>query len=153
MSKILFSLSSSWTKAIYGKDTLFIKTYKDILTAPITKLKSIIDNTFPSTLKIATIIPIHKTGNKQDINNYRPNSTLPVFSKAIEKVVTEQLAQHLEDNGLLHPMQFGFRANHSTETACCLLTDNKTQSGQRRSCRCNIFRSPIQLVIPYYSSS
>lgn len=130
VNKVLSSLSSSQSKDIFGMDTLFIKTYKDILTPPITKLinQSIAENTFPNTLKTATIIPIHKAGNKQDINNYRPISILPVLSKPLEKVVTEQLTQHLEDEGLLHPMQFGFRANHSTETACCLLTETIKQS-------------------------
>lgn len=85
--------------------------------------QSIVENTFPNALKTATVTPIHKAGDKQDIDNYRPISILPVVSKALEKVVVEQLTQHLEAEGLLHPMQFGFRANHSTETACCLLIE------------------------------
>lgn len=37
----------------------------------------------------------------------------------LEKVVAEQLKSHFERENLLHPIQFGFRTHHSTETACC----------------------------------
>ncbi|KAK7929854.1 hypothetical protein WMY93_006249 [Mugilogobius chulae] len=60
-------------------------------------------------------------GDKKDVNNYRPISIISVISKTLDKVVSEQLTQHLEAEEVLHAMQFGFRANHSTETACCLL--------------------------------
>lgn len=39
-------------------------------------------------------------------------------------MVAEQLTTHLENEALLHPMQFGFRTNHSTETACCHLMES-----------------------------
>jgi hypothetical protein len=62
------------------------------------------------------------------INNYRPISILsilPIISKAAEKVVAEQLMDHLDTSGFsLHPMQFGFRANHSNELANCYSLGN-----------------------------
>ncbi len=60
--------------------------------------------------------------------NYRPINLLPFLSKVLEKVVSEQFLHHLETNNLLHPLQFGFRHNHSTETATCLLLENIKQS-------------------------
>ena len=37
----------------------------------------------------------------------------------------EQLTEHLNSSPFkLHPMQFGFRANHSTETAICSFVEN-----------------------------
>ena len=42
---------------------------------------------FPKVLKISKITPIHKKGNKELIENYRPVSTLPVFGKKIEKLI------------------------------------------------------------------
>ncbi len=68
--------------------------------------------------------PIFKSGNSDDMVNYRPISLLPVLSKVLEKVVSEQFLRHLENNNLLHPLQFGFRHNYSTETATCLLLEN-----------------------------
>ncbi len=56
--------------------------------------------------------------------NYWPISILPVVSKIVEKWVAKLLIQHLnKSNNLFHPMQFGFRAHHSTETANCLFLE------------------------------
>ena len=61
-----------------------------------------------------------KSGDAEITSNYRPISLLPV----LEKIVSEQLMHHLETNHYLHPLQFGFRRNHSTESATCFLTEN-----------------------------
>ena len=47
------------------------------------------------------------------------------MSKISEKCVAEQFTEHLSSSPFtLHPMQFGFRANHSTETANCFFVEN-----------------------------
>lgn len=121
VNKILSTLTNSKAKDIYGLDTAFLKTHKESLTVPLTKVlnKSINESIFPSALKLAIVTPVYKSGDKQEVNNYRPISILPVISKVIEKLVVEQLIAHLDSKAFLHPMQFGFRKKHSTETACC----------------------------------
>ena len=57
------------------------------------------------------------------MNNYRPISLLPVFSKIFEKVVQNQLYEYLISNNLLFESQHGFRENYSTETATIELVD------------------------------
>ena len=47
--------------------------------------KSVISESFPSMWREAKIKPLFKTGDKDDINNYRPISILPTISKLIEK--------------------------------------------------------------------
>ena len=42
---------------------------------------------FPSVLKIAKVIPIHKKQSKVDYTNYRSISLLPNIEKAIEKLM------------------------------------------------------------------
>ena len=49
--------------------------------------------------------------------NYRPVSVLPAFSKIFERVVYDQLYQHLLENNILSDKQYGFRKGKSTETA------------------------------------
>ena len=68
----------------------------------------------PSQLKIAKVIPIHKSGDKGCMDNYRPISLLSTFSKLIEKIVSNRLTQFFKDSNIISKWQFGFRENHST---------------------------------------
>jgi len=45
----------------------------------------------PDEIKIAKVIPIFKAGEKCKVDNYRPISILPFFSKFFEKIVYERL--------------------------------------------------------------
>lgn len=124
---IISSLNCSRAKDVYGMDTIFIKTHKEALIPPITKIinQSIIDGVFPSAWKTAAITPVYKPGDNMTISNYRPISILPSVSKIAEKWISEQITFHLNATSFtLHPMQFGFRKHHSTETANCFLLEN-----------------------------
>jgi hypothetical protein len=65
----------------------------------------------------ATIRPLFKKGNKDDINNYRPISILTSFSKLFEKVMQTRLLKHLTDNNILVKEQYGFRTNLKTDNS------------------------------------
>lgn len=41
----------------------------------------------PSEWKQAKIVPLFKSGNKDELDNYRPISILPILSKILEKAV------------------------------------------------------------------
>ena len=50
--------------------------------------KNCIDTgTFSDIWKKPNIIPVHKKGDKQVVNNYRPVSLLPTFWKILEKLL------------------------------------------------------------------
>jgi len=49
------------------------------------------------------------------------------MSKILEKIVSEHLTQYLETHQYIHPQQYGFRQNHSTESAICTLLENVVQ--------------------------
>ena len=57
--------------------------------------KSISKGQFPDTLKVAKLIPIHKSGAQDDPANYRPISILSILSKILEKHVTKHLFAYL----------------------------------------------------------
>ena len=64
-----------------------------------------------------------KKANNVDIGNFRPISLLNSISKIIEKCVFNQLFKYFETNNLFYPSQYGYRKDHSTETACLELID------------------------------
>ena len=84
---------------------------------------SIVTSSFPSLYKHSLISPIFKSGDPDDVNNYRPIAILSVVSKVIEKIISNQLKEFLEENKLLSETQHGFRAKLSTETALVKVTD------------------------------
>ena len=75
--------------------------------------------TFPKCLKQGSITPVHKKGNPQLLENYRPISTLPCFGKIFEKVIYKRLYTYsfFASNQLIDENQFGFRSKHSTSHA------------------------------------
>ncbi len=84
---------------------------------------SIVTGVFPTSWKHALVVPLFKSGNSNDMNNYRPIYLLPILSKILEKIVADQLIQFLECNNLLSITQHGFRPRLSTETALTVITD------------------------------
>ncbi len=65
-------------------------------------------STFPDAWKVAKVTPIFKSGDKNNENNYRPISVLPVISRLFEKIVYNQLYNYLNESLLLSPEQSGF---------------------------------------------
>ena len=72
---------------------------------------------FPAILKVGNITPIFKKGDSQLFDNYRPVSTIPIFSKIFEKLIYNRLYSYLVSKNILYEKQFGFRKSHSTSHA------------------------------------
>ena len=64
--------------------------------------RSLKNREFPALWKTARVIPIFK-GSKNAKENYRPILVLPVVSRLFERLVYNQLYQHLNTNDLLVP--------------------------------------------------
>ena len=82
----------------------------------------------PDEWKQARVVPLHKSGGREVMDNYRPISILPVISKIAEKAVNVQLQQYLNQHGLLNSFQSGFRRYHSTQTAVTYFCDTIRRS-------------------------
>jgi len=82
----------------------------------------------PLSMKTAKVIPLLKSGDPSDVNNYRPISLLSSFGKILEKIVANKLVFFLESNNLLSKNQFGFRKNHSTVHPMMLLLNYLTKA-------------------------
>ena len=77
----------------------------------------------PHEWKKALIVPLYKSGGRENTDKYRPISILSVLSNILEKIVNFQLQQYLKKFDLLSPAQSGFRQHHSTESAVSYFTD------------------------------
>lgn len=119
IEKIILGLKSDSATGWDNISSKFLKMSKDILVRPLTRLINLcIDyGIFPTAFKKAIIHPIHKSGDKHSLNNYRPISILTSLSKVFEKLLNSRLLSYLNTNSLLSNQQFGFRAGISTEDA------------------------------------
>ena len=77
----------------------------------------------PNKMKIGRIVPVYKIGDRHLFSNHRPITLLPCFSKILEKILYNRIANHINKNTLLTNAQYGFRSNHSCELALIELHD------------------------------
>lgn len=85
-------------------------------------------NCFPSTFKTAKVIPLPKSKDLTDMNNFRPISILSSLSKPLEKHVHRHLLKYLDRFNLIHVYQSGFRPKHSCQTALTCFIDRLLSS-------------------------
>ena len=74
-------------------------------------------DTIPALWKTAFVLPLHKKGSSDDLNNHRPISKLPRLVKVLERRVNNQLRSFLSGHAILNVFQSGFRPGHSTVSA------------------------------------
>ena len=97
----------------------FLKLALPYIVEPLTHAynQCIKQNSFPSSLKTAKIIPLPKGSHCKEPGDFRPISILPILAKPLEKHVQKCLLEYMENNNLFHEFQSGFRENHSCSSA------------------------------------
>ena len=123
--EILKTLDIKKAVGIDGLDTKLLKEAAPIVSEQLTRMFnfSLRTGQIPNEWKTAKVTPIHKGGDKQDPNNYRPISIIPIVMKVLERVVHDQLHAHFSDHSLFVKQQSGFRKNHSTNTVLTHFSD------------------------------
>ena len=88
---------------------------------------------FLQLLKIASVTPIIKSGDTDNLLNYRPTSILPIFSKIFEKAAYKRLFSFCTTHNIFYKCQYGFipklnstlalvdLINHSVNASCTFL--------------------------------
>ena len=112
-----FQVHGLITKSANGKATGFdlvssrlLKIASPVISTHLTEIfiQCIEHRTFPDDLKVGQVVPIFKSGERDDPGNYRPISILSVFSRIFERPLYQQLYKYFDDK------QWGFRSLHST---------------------------------------
>ena len=84
--------------------------YKSIIPAMSLIYKNCINSgIFPNVLKKSNVVPVHKKGDKQVVDTYRPVSPLQIFGKILERLIFNSLFEFLHENNLLNESQSEFR--------------------------------------------
>ena len=78
---------------------------------------SLLESEFPNKAKTGRVNPIYKSGGMDNIDNYRPISVLPIFSKIFEKLTYIRMISFITRFNILSPCQYGFRNGRSTTQA------------------------------------
>ena len=88
------------------------------LSRPVCSLfrKSLEEGELPHEWKQGSIVPIFKSGSRQDPSNYRPVSLTSVLSKVLERIVRDRVMEHLTETGQLNDAQHGFLPKRSCAT-------------------------------------
>ena len=89
---------------------------------------------------MAQVLPTFIGGYKTEKNNYRPISLISNVSTVLEKLMYKRLYSFLGENDSFYPYQFGFRLNHSTNSALIEITEQI-----RKACDKGIFACRVYL--------
>lgn len=119
VARLIGVMRDGCATGVDGISNRILKRYTHLLVAPITHIcnLAISSGLFPSIFKKALIKPVHKGGERDRVDNYRPISILPSMSKILERVMNDRLVRFLESQHLLSSSQYGFRRGRSTGDA------------------------------------
>ena len=107
--------------AIHGK---ILKNCAASLSTPLSLIFSLSYNTgsIPKEWKVANVVPVHKKGSKDDVENYRPISLTSLVMKTFERIIKEELLLRIMP--LLDNRQHGFLNAKSCTTNMVHFSDS-----------------------------
>ena len=88
---------------------------------------------------MAKIIPVYKSEDEADANNYRPISLLSNFNRIFEKVVYKRMINYIDKHDLLYSSQYGFRKGHSTQHGILDIVNDIQTNMNRKLFTCGVF--------------
>ena len=109
--KIIRSLNVNKARGHDGILIRMLRMCDESLVQPLSLIftGSIDTGVYPDTWKKSNIVPVHKKGDKQIVNNYRPVSFLPICSKILEKIIFDSITRSLNESKYLSDYRSGFQ--------------------------------------------
>lgn len=125
-SSILKELKLLDTSKGPGPDSLppiFFKQTANNICVPLYIIynKCVLEGVFPEIWKRANITPVHKSGSRHDVEQYRPISILSVLSKLFERLVHNEIYPILHNS--IIDEQHGFVKRRSTSSNLLIFTN------------------------------
>ena len=141
ISDIIGNLDDSKSSGPCSIPTKLLKLASNEISSPFSNIcnMSFTEGVFPTKNKIAKVIPIHKKGPTDDVNNYRPISLLSIFSKIMEKLMANRLNIYLELYEIIYLNQFGFRSGYSTNLSLISITETIKKTMEEGKYGCGVF--------------
>ena len=141
MKKMISNLNSAKSTRSDTPAIKFIKIGQEVIVPYVVYIfnKCITEGHFPTSLKIAEVVPIFKSGGKTISTNYRPISLLSAFSKLFEQYMATQLMHFFNKHQTLHNLQYGFRQGSSTELAVANICEDLSNAIDGGSINCTAF--------------
>ena len=126
VTRYISTLKTHASPGLDGISPKFVKMAKVVIAPILANLfnKCINQEIFPEIFKSAIVISIPKISSPKTINDFRPISLLPIFSKIFEKIIADRMMSFIKKNGILTSSQFGFTINSSTELAVTSIYDD-----------------------------
>ena len=95
-----------------------LKETSNCIALPLSKLfrQSLDEGKLPAEWKIANVTALFKSGERQLPENYRPISLTSVVGKLLERIIRNEIVNHMESNNLFAEEQHGFVAGRSCTT-------------------------------------
>ncbi|CAG9098857.1 unnamed protein product [Plutella xylostella] len=73
---------------------------------------------YPNALKKVKVQPVYKgKGEMHVLKFFRPISQIPITSKIFERLISDRLMRHLQDNALMNEQQYAYQCGKSTVDA------------------------------------
>ena len=117
-AKVLKALMDLNPNKTPGPDGLHPKVLKEVAESicdPVYFIfvKSLETGEVPDFWVLANITALFKSGIKNDPSNYRPVSLTSVLCKTLERLIRDEITDHLSAEGLIHRSQHGFTHGRS----------------------------------------
>ena len=119
ITKLISSLKNKNSSGHDGISNKILKGITESIVEPLNIIfnKSMEEGVFPTEMKKADTVPLYKSKDKDDKNNYRPISLLLTVSKLLEKIMYSKTYNFLTKYNQIYSSQYGFRTGHSCQDA------------------------------------
>ena len=141
VSEQLLNLNEGKAPDAYDIPVKLIKCVINTLSFPLSNLinDSFESGFYPSMLKFAKVVPVHKAKSTEEVTNYHPISLLPIFNKGFEKLMHTRLTSFLKKHNIIFENRFGFQKNKSTSLTVLDLYKGLINAIENKKLSCCIF--------------